>query len=834
VTGTTVAAFEPALDYVVVKLPRFPFDKFPTADRRLGSQMKATGEVMAIDRTFGAALNKALRGLEQAGAGPMGEDPSWRPTFDYLAAVYAGPEATAEAEGDERADALAPGDDTVIRWVDERGEACESSRFAQRSAAPIVLRRFLEPSDSRLWRVLGLLRRGVPQEVVRRATGISAWFLAEMGRNVALERDVRTIGARVADPADGEGATLLATAKRAGFADRDLAQLAGVKEPAIRASRAALGLAPGYAMVDTCAAEFAAETPYFYSTYASAGSPPEAAPVARPAALVIGSGPVRIGQGIEFDYCAVQAADVFRRNGWSAVMVNSNPETVSTDFDASTRLYFEPLDPESVLSIIEFESGAPGGLPTLQGLASPEGGDGPLPAVVAYGGQTPLNLAAPLVASGVPLLGSDLETIDQAEERTRFAALLDRLGIPQPEGGMAESIEEALTLAERIGYPVIVRPSFVIGGLAIDFAYSPEDLVRHLAAAAIVDPDRPVRIDRFLEGIEVDVDAVCDGREVLIPGLLEHVEKAGIHSGDSIGVFPPQHVAEGDQALIVATMERIALALGARGLVNAQFIVREDGVYLIEVNPRASRTVPFMSKVTGVPMVELAVRISLGATLRDLGWEGGLRPEPAFVAVKAPAFSTAKLKGVDPSVGPFMQSTGEVIGIATDARVAMAKALTGASLIPPRAGEGEAPVALLSIADRDKWGLLDLARALAAAGYALAATAGTRGALAAAGIESLPVAKLGSEPVGDESPIVGLIAGGRVRLVVNTPTPRSGPVRDAAEIRHAAIAEGVLCLTAIETGIAAARALDPSILDSISDVRAITDWVPGEGDVVAR
>ncbi|HEY4752080.1 MAG TPA: ATP-grasp domain-containing protein, partial [Candidatus Limnocylindrales bacterium] len=441
-----------------------------------------------------------------------------------------------------------------------------------------------------------------------------------------------------ADPADPEAAALLATAKRFAFADRDLATLAGVGEPAVRAARNALGLAPGYAMVDTCAAEFAAETPYFYSTYAAAGSAPEAPAVERPGALVIGSGPVRIGQGIEFDYCAVQAADVLRRNGWAAVMVNSNPETVSTDFDASTRLYFEPLDPESVRSIVEFESGGP------EALAS---GDG-LPAVVAFGGQTPLNLAAPLVHAGVRLLGSDLEAIDQAEERTRFSALLDRLGIPQPEGGMAESVEEALTLAERIGYPVIVRPSFVIGGLAIDFAYSPEDLVRHLAAAAVVDPDRPVRIDRFLEGIEVDVDAVCDGTDVLIPGLLEHVERAGIHSGDSIAWFPPQNVGEGDRELIVETMQRICLALGAQGLVNAQFIVRDDGVYLIEVNPRASRTVPFLSKVTGVPLVELAVRISLGATLRELGWSNGLVPPPDFVAVKAPAFSTAKLKGVDP------------------------------------------------------------------------------------------------------------------------------------------------------------------------------------------
>ena len=422
-----------------------------------------------------------------------------------------------------------PEADAPIRWIDEGGQACESTRFAQRSAAPIVLKRFLTPSDSRLWRLLGLLRRGVPEAVVGEATGISAWFLAEMGRNVALEHETTTMGARLADPADAAAAELLATVKRAGFGDKELAGLAGVATDEVRAARLALGIVPGYAMVDTCAAEFAAETPYFYATYAAAGSAPEAPPVARPAALVIGSGPVRIGQGIEFDYCAVQAAETLRRQGWQAVMINSNPETVSTDFDASSRLYFEPLDPESVRSVIDAES--PGGI---------DGPDGLLPIVVAFGGQTPLNLAAPLAAGGVPLLGSDLEAIDQAEERVRFSALLDRLGIPQPEGGMAHSVEEALTLAERIGYPVIVRPSFVIGGLAIDFCYSPDDLERQLGLATVVDPDRPVRIDRYLEGIEVDVDAVSDGKDVLIPGLLEHVEKAGVHSGDSVGVFPPQ------------------------------------------------------------------------------------------------------------------------------------------------------------------------------------------------------------------------------------------------------------------------------------------------------
>ena len=803
ITGTTVAAFEPALDYVVVKLPRFPFDKFPSADRSLGSQMKATGEVMAIDRTFGAALNKALRGLEQAGAGPLAEDPAWGPTLSYLAAVLTGD----------------PEEDTVIRWIDERGEACESTRFAHRSAAPIVLRGFLAPSDTRLWRVLALLRRGVPEVAVQAATGIAPWFLAEMGRNVALEGEIREMGERLV-AGGGAAAELLATAKRFGFGDGDIAKLASVPVSAVREARRSLGLAPGYAMVDTCAAEFAAETPYFYATYAAAGSAPEAPPVPRPAALVIGSGPVRIGQGIEFDYCAVKAAATLRDAGWSAVMVNSNPETVSTDFDASTRLYFEPLDVESVRSLLEAES--------LDG--------GEMPAMVAFGGQTPLNLAAPLASAGTALLGSDLEAIDQAEERTRFAALLDRLGIPQPEGGMARSEEEALTIAERIGYPVIVRPSFVIGGLAIDFCYSPEDLVRQLAAATVVDPDRPVRIDRYLEGIEVDVDAVSDGERVLIPGLLEHVERAGVHSGDSVGLFPPQNVGEADQALIVAAMERVVLALGAKGLVNAQFIVREDGVYLIEVNPRASRTVPFLSKVTGVPMVELAVRIALGANLLELGWPGGLLPPPPYVSVKAPAFSTGKLRGVDPSVGPSMQSTGEVIGIHMDVRVALAKALLGGGLVPSAAParSGERPLALLSIADRDKPLLPRLATALDRAGFRLAATDGTAAALREAGFDAEPVAKLAEvdsegKPVdGARLDLLTLIHSGETRLVVNTPTPRSGPIRDAAEIRHAAIAEGVPCLTAIETAIAAAEALEPDIAALVSEVRSLDEWLAVE------
>ncbi len=795
VTGTTVAAFEPALDYVVVKLPRFPFDKFPNADRTLGSQMKATGEVMAIDRTFGSALNKALRALEQAGAGWLAENAGWQATLDYLMEP-----AVAEP---------------AFVTVDTSGLVCEARAHAERMAYPIVLKRFLAPSDSRLWRILALLRRGMPAERIRGVTGISAWFLWEFERAIALEREVRRAGARIAEPRDDEAATLLATVKRAGFGDRELAAMAGpgATAEAVRLARMELGLVPGYAMVDTCAAEFAAETPYFYATYAASGSEPELPPVERPAALVIGSGPVRIGQGIEFDYCAVQAAAELRERGWQAVMINSNPETVSTDFDASSRLYFEPLDPESVRSVVEAES--PDGRPTLG-------------AFVQFGGQTPLNLAESLAAAGIPLLGANLETIDQAEDRIRFANLVEAVGIPQPDGGMARSIEEALALADRIGYPVIVRPSFVIGGLAIDFSYSPSDLVEQLARATVVDPDRPVRIDRYLEGIEVDVDAISDGESVLIPGLLEHVERAGVHSGDSVGMFPPQTVSVPDQELIVAAMDRIVRALDVHGLVNAQFIVRDDGVYLIEVNPRASRTVPFMSKVTGVPMVKLAVRIALGETLRAMGWGNGLLEPPPLVAVKAPAFSTAKLRGVDPSVGPGMQSTGEVIGIHADPRVALAKAMQGAALIPPRPG-ADGALALISVADRDKKELPRVAAALARAGYRFAATSGTAAELHRLGHEAQVVAKVGEHAGDGQVTILDLIAGGSVRLVVNTPSPKSGPVRDAAEIRLAATAEGILCLTAIETAVAAAEALDPDLRMRLAEVRPLGEWVPEPG-----
>jgi carbamoyl-phosphate synthase large subunit len=759
ITGTTVAAFEPALDYVVVKLPRFPFDKFPAAERGLGSQMKATGEVMAIERTFGAALNKALRGLEQAGAGFLAEDPAWQPDLDALAAA---------------------------------------------TADPARLRSFLAPSDSRLWRLIALLRRGAPGSNLQAATGVAPWFVSELERLVSLEHRLRAAGRDIDDG-------LLVSAKRACFGDRDIATLTGLSVVGVAARREAIGLRPGFAMVDTSAAEFAAETPYFYSTYAAAGSPREAPPVARPAAVVIGSGPVRIGQGIEFDYCAVQAADALRRRGWQAVMINSNPETVSTDFDASSRLYFESLDAESVIEVCHAESG-------------PD-------ALLQFGGQTPLSLAGPLSRAGIRLRGLDTEAIEQTEERTRFAGLVERLGIPQPEGGMAASLEEALVVAERVGYPVIVRPSFVIGGLAVAFAFGPSDLATLIARAVAVDEDRPVRLDAYLEGLEVDVDAVSDGQTVLIPGLLEHVERAGVHSGDSIGFYPPQRMSESDQQLVVDAMVRICRAVDVRGLINAQFIVRDDGVYLLEVNPRASRTVPFMSKVTGVPMVELATRVALGESLADMGWVSGLLPARDLVAVKAPVFSTAKLRGADPTLGPAMQSTGEVIGLHTDPGVAMAKALVAASLNPPLPGPDGA-LALLSIADRDKALLPTLAGDLAAAGYGFCATGGTFRELSALGYPVEQVARAGEGGAGHEGrrDVLDAIASGEVLLVVNTPSPESRPVHDAGAIRMAALAEGIVCLTSIDTALAVAASLTPAVLAQVGDVRPLEQWLALTGE----
>ncbi|MGI8928590.1 MAG: carbamoyl-phosphate synthase large subunit, partial [Candidatus Limnocylindrales bacterium] len=752
------------------------------------------------------------RGLEQAGAGWLSEHPEWASELTALTDFPSNPHISRTESGDAADFPPVPSGGADLT-EDTRRTAKPSPHFADLAGTDEAvqgagwghLTSFLAPSDSRLWRLIALLRRGLAGDVIQRATGIAPWFVSELERLVELEHRLRRAGAGLSDE-------LLVGAKRACFGDRDIETLTGLAATEVRDRRVRIGLRPGFAMVDTSAAEFAAETPYFYSTYAAAGSPPEAPPVPSPASVVIGSGPVRIGQGIEFDYCAVQAADALRRLGRAAIMINSNPETVSTDFDASTRLYFESLDAESVVEVFEAERL-----------------DGAIPdAFVQFGGQTPLGLAEPLATAGIELRGLDLDAIDQTEERMRFAGLVERLGIPQPHGGMASSVEEAFVVADEVGYPVIVRPSFVIGGLAVDFAYGPDDLERIIARAVAVDDERPVRIDGYLEGLELDVDAITDGVDVLIPGLMEHVEKAGVHSGDSIGVYPPQRISAADQGLVVDAITRIALAIGVRGLINGQFIVRDDGVYLLEVNPRASRTVPFLSKVTGVPMVELATRVALGETLASMGWAGGLMESRSLVAVKAPVFSTMKLRGVDPSLGPAMQSTGEVIGIHSDPRVAMAKALVAASLRPPVAAAGGA-LAFLSIADREKDALGELAARLVSVGYRLCATSGTARALRVLGHEVEEVSRVGGEAVGRS--VLEAIASGDVLLVVNTPSPESRPVRDAGAIRMAAIDEGILCLTSIDTALAAAAALDPSVSAQLDDLRPLDEWL-GTASVV--
>jgi carbamoyl-phosphate synthase large subunit len=783
VTGKTVAAFEPALDYCVVKIPRWPFDKFPLADRGLGTQMKATGEVMAIDRTFEAALQKAMRSLE----------------------IKAAP---------------APTD-------------------ASQLSAPPLPNFDLDPTDVRLWRLLDAIRRDDADATLaslHAQTGIDSWFLAKLRGIVRLERRL------AAEPLTPR---LLRQAKRLGFADQQIADLtvhspasplpmeegSGVRSASsplplgegsgvrsIRALRRQWGIQPTYKMVDTCAAEFAAETPYFYSTYEQEN---EALPLPGPKAVVLGSGPIRIGQGIEFDYCSVRAAGALRAAGVASVMLNSNPETVSTDFDMSDRLYFEPLDAESVLNVLENE--APTAAPEDATLPSPResgaGGEVLSPVVVQFGGQTAINLAGPLAAAGAPVLGTSVDSIDLAEDRRRFDELLERLGIPRPRGAAVRTLEEALRVATTIGYPVLVRPSYVLGGRAMEIVRTSEALERYIARVVAQYGEHPILIDRYLTGREVEVDALCDGADVLIPGIMEHIERAGVHSGDSFAVYPTQSLSAEEIAAVARYTRELALALDVRGLMNAQFVVTDpatDGaaglpganVYILEVNPRASRTVPFLSKVTGVPMVPLATAIMLGRTLAAQGYAGypdGLWPTQPLVAVKAPVFSMSKLIGAETALGPEMKSTGEVMGVDKTYPAALRKAMIAAGIqVPPTAG-----TALVSLADRDKVEALPILRALAEATYHFVATEGTAAYLEEQGIPARAVGKIGH---GDNT-ILDLIRARGVHLVINTITGGRGPIREGVEIqdgfqiRRAAVESGIPCLTSLDTARAVAQTL---------------------------
>jgi carbamoyl-phosphate synthase large subunit len=766
ITRKTTAAFEPALDYCVVKIPRWPFDKFPTGNRRLGTQMKATGEVMAIDRTFEAALQKAVRSWEVGRRSLLWEDPAW-------------------SKGE-------------LDWA---------------------------PDDQRLFRLAAALRRGSTAEEISRKTGIDGWFTRAIARIVAMEKRLLS---------EALTQSLMRTAKRMGFSDAQIGTLADLLPEQVRRQRTEWGLRPVYKMVDTCAAEFEAETPYFYSTYELEN---EAAPEAVSKAIVVGSGPIRIGQGIEFDYSSVHAAWALQKAGVQSIMVNSNPETVSTDFDTSDRLYFEPLDEESIRDIIDNEAGVSGGTGDSSG-GDETGGDGvasPVPTVVQFGGQTAINLSQSLGVAGLPILGSSADVIDLASDRGRFEDLAARIGIPQPPAGTAANLEQALEVAASIGYPVLVRPSYVLGGRAMEILQNPSELVNYFKSVELPAEGGEVLVDKYLDGIEVEVDAVCDGENVLIPGIMEHVERAGVHSGDSMAVYPALALTEAEVDTIVDYTGRIGRALGVRGLMNIQFVITGGGayrsiggvvpressaesqVYILEVNPRASRTAPFISKVTGVPMVRIAVDVMRGISIAAQGYRPGLAPRKPLVAVKAPVFSMSKLTGVDTFLGPEMKSTGEVMGVDVDYPAALTKALIASGL-----GIPQGCAILLSIADRDKADAIPLVRDLVRAGHRLYGTAGT-----AALIESLqfPITRV-EKKLGEGHPnVVDVIQDGTVQVVVNTVTGERQPLHDGFFIRRAAAERRIPCFTSLDTARAAVESLRD--LGRSYNVRRMVEYLAG-------
>ena len=747
VTKKTTAAFEPALDYVVVKIPRWPFDKFAAADRTLGTQMKATGEVMAIDRSFEASLLKALRSLEVKGQGLLWEAPAWVEVTD------------------------------PTRFVDEFLSA--------------------QPTDDRLWRLFAALRRGAQIELIHERTRIDRWFLRKIARIVRFAED--DLQGRTPTPA------LLRAAKRMGFADADIATLTGMLPADVRRLRTQWGIRPVYKMVDTCAAEFEAVTPYFYSTYEQEN---EATPLVGPKAVILGSGPIRIGQGIEFDCCCVQSAGALRERGVAPIMVNSNPETVSTDFDASARLYFDPLDEESIAAVLENE------------------GPGPIAVLAQFGGQTALNLADRLAAIGGEIAGTSADAIALAEDRRRFHDFADALGIPQPPGGTASSPTEALAVATEIGYPVLVRPSYVLGGRGMEIAYGPEDLERYFRSALEAGTGR-VLVDKYLRGKEVEVDAVSDGSETLVAGIMEHIERAGVHSGDSYAVYPAQNLLPAERDEIVALTRRIAEALPVKGLLNIQFIVENERVWVLEVNPRASRTVPFLTKVTGVPLVKIAVAIALGSSLAAEGYAraDGIWPTGDFVALKAPVFSMAKLLDVDTYLGPEMKSTGEVMGIDRSFAPALWKSLVAAGLAPARSGK-----ILVTVADKDKPEVVEIIEGFHWLGYDLVATSGTAALVRSLGLDVTEIKKLAE----GSQDILKLIRSGECAAVINTPTLGKTVDRDGFLIRRAAVEARVPCLTSLDTALAVVTALRASAVTTsvapLAEYRALEPVVTTAAD----
>ncbi|MEH6987853.1 carbamoyl-phosphate synthase large subunit [Cytobacillus firmus] len=712
VTGKTYACFEPALDYIVSKIPRWPFDKFESANRSLGTQMKATGEVMAIGRTFEESLLKAVRSLE--------------------ANIY-------------------------HLELKDAGQISDE----------LIEKRIRKAGDERLFYIGEAIRRGVTIETIHEWSKIDLFFLYKIKKIIDFEN---VLTENPFDPETGKAA------KEMGFADLVIARLWDSNELEVYSWRKEHAIVPVYKMVDTCAAEFESETPYFYGTYEDEN---ESEVSGRKSVVVLGSGPIRIGQGVEFDYSTVHAVWAIKEAGYEAIIINNNPETVSTDFSISDKLYFEPLTIEDVMHIIDLEK--------------PEG------VVVQFGGQTAINLAADLVERGVKILGTSLESLDRAEDRDKFEQALAELGIPMPKGKTALSVEQAVEIAGEIGYPVVVRPSYVLGGRAMEIVYKEDELLYYMENAVKVNPEHPVLIDRYLTGKEIEVDAISDGENVLIPGIMEHIERAGVHSGDSIAVYPPQNVSEAIKDKLVEYTEKMAKGLGIIGLLNIQYVVAKGEVYVLEVNPRSSRTVPFLSKITNVPMAKIATKVIMGQTLAQQGFGSGLVPERKGVFVKVPVFSFAKLRRVDITLGPEMKSTGEVMGKDSTLEKALYKGLVASGMKIQPFG-----TVLMTVADKDKEEALQLAKRFVSIGYRLMATSGTALFLKTEGIPVKVTGKIGSAGPN----LLDVIKNGEAQFVINTLTKGKQPARDGFRIRRESVENGVPCLTSLDTAEAILQVIE--------------------------
>ncbi len=729
ITQKTYASFEPTLDYCVVKMPRLPFDKFLTAKRTLTTQMKATGEVMSICNNFEGALMKAIRSLEQ------------------------------------HVDCLRSYDFTKL----DRAE---------------LLDRLKVVDDQRIWVIAEALRKGITYEEIHAITQIDLWFIHKLDRIVQMEHALEE------GPVTAE---LLREAKRMEFPDGVIARLSGKTEGDILQMRRDHGIKAVYKMVDTCSAEFAAATPYYYSVYEDTskiysvnGALSDDVVInearetsGRKKVLVLGSGPIRIGQGVEFDYCSVHATWAFSRAGYETVIVNNNPETVSTDFDIADKLYFEPLTDEDVEAIVEMEH--------------PDG------AVVQFGGQTAIKLTEHLMRIGVPILGTKAEDVDAAEDRELFDEILQQTGIPRAAGGTVYTAEEAKAVANRLGYPVLVRPSYVLGGQGMQIATSDQEIEEFMAIINRIAQDHPILVDKYLQGKEIEVDAICDGTDILIPGIMEHIERTGVHSGDSISVYPAPTIGKLIKDKIADYTQKLATALHVKGMINIQFIAIDEDVYVIEVNPRSSRTVPYISKVTGIPIVDLATQVIIGKTIRELGYKPGLQPEADYYAIKMPVFSFEKIRGAEISLGPEMKSTGECLGIAKSFHEALYKAFLGAGVELPKYKQ-----MIITVKDADKGEAIGVARRFERLGYTIYATRSTAAALNEAGVKARKVNK-----ISQESPtVMDLILGHRIDLVIDTPTQGRDKSRDGFLIRRNAIETGVYCITAMDTANALANSLE--------------------------